>query len=348
MAAVAILTANRRPWLDIYDGQGLLAQRISSTVAACGEEENDTRLPAELWLVVASSFELSEFWSVCALAKTCHGLRPLARHPELWERFCRAAYCTRGHLKIESQLRLFSWSWLKMFRLRRRLRFDGIYSIATTKRIFGLNEGRGMKETDKDYYNPAGNFVTSYRVLRFFPCGEMFSYLCSSHTPADIRKAASAVAVDNPRSLTRKLQGACWGAYDLHEVEPCGGNPAKVSLTAQVLLFNESYPNMAPTTVRYVMELRPTPTIVGGTGGGRSVAVASSSGGGSSSTAPSPQGVSLANNAFLGLTALAIESTGGELESLPVPANTATFIPFVGPLPPAAPVPKVPLASGQY
>ena len=37
-----------------------------------------------------------------------------------------------------------------------------------------------MKEADKDLYTPAGLWVTSYRVLRFFDDGSLFSYLCSA------------------------------------------------------------------------------------------------------------------------------------------------------------------------
>ena len=383
----------RRPWLDIYDGTGLLAQRISIALASGDGDEEDTRLPIELWLAVANSFGLSEFMAVCALARTCHTLRPLSRHPQLWEKFCRSAYCTSGHLEIESQLRCYSWSWLSMFLHRRRLRFDGLYSFATTKRIFGLNEGRGMKEADKDYYNPAGNFVTSYRVLRFFPCGSLFSCLFASQTPADIRKAASGVTPGKPRSLQQKLKGACWGVYDVHEVESAGGAPSKLGITARVLLFNESYPNMAPATVRYVLDLQQIQMEAAGRGGGKSGAFScsgsSSSSSSSSSSAQAPAitdassstsavllearadgrsrrsatsmvsstksvgaslpRTSLANNGQLVLTALAVESDTGDLESVALPPKPAVFFPFVGPLPAAqAPVPKVPLASGQY
>lgn len=138
----------------------------------------------------------------------------------------------------------------------------------------------------------------------------MFSYLCSSHTPADVRKAASNVSADRPASLQQRLKGAYWGAYDVHETEPHGSTPGRLGLTASVLLFHEAYPNMAPGTARYVMQL--------------------SSGGGAVSSARG----TFANNAALQLKALAIESTGGELESLPAPTHDFVFLPFDGPLPP--------------
>lgn len=75
---------------------------------------------------------------------------------------------------------------------------------------------------------------------------------------------------------------------------------------------------MAPATVRYVLELRaPDPSASNSAGaveGGRHDASA--------------------NNSQLCLTALAIESSGGELESLPVPTNKGVFLRFDGPLPP--------------
>ena len=133
-----------------------------------------------MWLAVAMHLELSEFSAVCDLGSTCHALRPLARHPELWQKFCRLAFAGRGFAPCETQLRFYNWSWRNMFQRRKRLRFDGLYYLATTKLLAGLNEGRGMKEADKDFYSPAGRWVTSYRVMRFFPDGRLFTHLCLS------------------------------------------------------------------------------------------------------------------------------------------------------------------------
>lgn len=277
-----------------------------------------------------------------------------------------------------------------MFRRRRRLRFDGIYYITTTKLLAGMNEGRGMKETDKgarcarrwparcscicisggatrrapahrstsprplplllpDFYSPAGRWVTSYRVLRFFPCGAMFSYLCSTHTPAEVRKAAKMVSPDRPRALGQRLRGACWGRFDAHETEPLGGSDeGRLGLTACVRLVNDAYPNMEPANVRYVFEMRarsPRPVCQASAGTKTNSEHMAKSCAGSGSVPPS-----FASNGQLFLAAIAIESTPGELESLPAPASQpCAFLPFDGPLPPALPArPTVPLASGQY
>ena len=220
----------RRPWLTLYTPQhGLLAHKISSRPVAADAAEDDSPLPLEVWLLIAAQIPLDAYASLCTLASTCHWLRFVSRHPPFWEAYCRAAFrVERGFLDNDRMLRSYGWSWRSMFMQRKRLRYDGVYYLATKRLIHGLNEGRGMKETDsaparldpspvrvsprrvsaplahagvgrsrrasaEDFYNPAGNWVTQYRILRFFACGAMFSYLCSSQTPADVRKAAAAV-----------------------------------------------------------------------------------------------------------------------------------------------------------
>lgn len=347
----------RRPWLDLYTGSGLLAQRISSSasLSSMDEEENTGGgLPIELWVHIGKCFELHDFRAVVALGGTCHLLRTLSRHTEVWHHFCKLAYCLPGYLSCESVLRLYRFSYREMFRWRRRLRFDGLYYLTTTKLLHGLNEGRGMKELDKDFYNPGGRWVTSFRVFRFFPNGRMFSLLISSQTPGEVRKSASLVAAERPHTLHQKLgPAACWGDFDLRELEAgsvvagaahdaaadaeAGGHaqfapglvqpaaaPAscapgasgKILLTAAVLLKHLQYPNMAPTVVRYVLELRDAapPEATRGQPTGR------------------PRGG--ATNADLHLTAHAIESAnGGGMESVAIKQSGFKFLAFDGPLP---------------
>ena len=321
----------RRPWLDLYEPtvSNLLAQRISSYTSLCSASDDDDaddaalvhQVPLEVWLDIALHIELADFRAVCALGATCRALRPLGRHPQLWHHFCVAAFSARGFINPpERLLRCFNWSYRQMFRERKRLRYDGLYFVATTKLLAGLNEGRGMKEADKDFYNPGGRWVTSFRVFRFFPCGRMFSYLCSSHTPADVRKAAAQVTAERPQSLTQKLKGACWGAYDLREPNAAaalvgdaggatpdnddgggggGGGGGGVStaaaverpthITARVVLHNEQYPNMVPATVRYVLEMRPIAG-GGGDGSGDGGDAAGGGGGGGMVAGPSSSG----------------------------------------------------------
>ena len=173
----------RRPWLTLYTPQhGLLAHKISNRVVAA--DADDSPLPLEVWLLIAAQIPLDAYASLCTLGSTCHWLRFVSRHPPFWEAFCRGAFrVERGFLDNDRMLRSYSWSWRSMFMRRKRLRYDGVYYLATKRLLHGLNEGRGMKEADKDFYNPAGNWVTQYRLLRFFPCGAMFSYLCASAAP---------------------------------------------------------------------------------------------------------------------------------------------------------------------
>ena len=107
-----------------------------------------------------------------------------------------------------------------------------------------------MKEADKDLYQPGGLWVTSYRLLRFFPDGSMWSHLCASQTPTELRKAAMSVTPASPASLERALRSACWGEYRIHEQD------GRTNLEARVLLMNAAYPNMSPAEVVYRFELR--------------------------------------------------------------------------------------------
>ena len=123
----------------------------------------------------------------------------------------------------------------------------------------------------------------------------------------------------------------------------CGGS---THVTARVLLFNESYPNMAPATVRYVLELRDVVEDRSTEQQQQQQAARRQqrrpqrqqqqgrrcSGGGGGAT-----------NCVPHLIAHAIESSSGGLESLPVSTDRAgatafAFLPFNGPTP-TLPVP---------
>ena len=161
-----------RPWFTLYDPSedSLLARRIWSGKE--GEEsEQQLVLPFEMWLAIA--LHLSTFDGPSRLGQVCRSLRPICRHPELWERRARAAFSSRGFLDSDALLRSYVWSWRKMFMARRRLRFDGVYFISTTRMVEGTNEGRGMKEADKDFYCPGGMKVTYHRIFRFWPSGSL-------------------------------------------------------------------------------------------------------------------------------------------------------------------------------
>lgn len=244
-----------RPWLDLYVPQigCLLAQQISrqssraSAEAAEDGAEDGLPLDLELWVHIASL--ALDFQVVCALGAVCRTLRPISRHPQLWEPLCRAAFSVRGFRPPEEALREHNWSWKRMFQQRKRLRFDGIYVLTTKKLLQGEDEGRGMKETGKDFYNVGGLWVTSYRVLRFYPDGTMFSHLTAQPQEA-WRRGASSVLKSRPASLDHFLRGACWGSYSLHE------RGAGAHLMARVLLFDERYPRMPVRHLGYRFELR--------------------------------------------------------------------------------------------
>ena len=244
------LLLTNRAWLQLYE-PGVRRTGSSTDLCSLSESEDDQQfLPFELWVLISTQLSAHEPLSLCRLAAACRSLRPLGRHPELWERCCRAVFSMPGNADADDLLRFYAWSWRTMFQRRPRLRTDGVYYITTTKILKSTQEGRGMKEADKDLYSPAGLWVTSYRVLRFFPDGSMFSHLCASQTPYELRKAAGGVSATRPGSLGRLLRGACWGMFRLHEA-PEGGGDDTIGVCCRVALRSEQYPNMAPATVVY-------------------------------------------------------------------------------------------------
>jgi hypothetical protein len=284
---VSILSApqqERRPWLDLYMPQhGLLAQRICRLPPeddGLGGDGGLGGLPAELWMLIVSKVPPEEFASLGVIGCTCHVLRSVARHPQHWEAFCLSAFSLPGFLSSEPLLRLYSWSWRQMFMQRKRLRFDGVYYITTRKLLHGLNEGRGMKEKDQDFYDPGGRWVVSYEIFRFFSSGIMLSYLVGSHTPAQLLKDLMTLRPDNLRSQSSRLGTVRWGQYTLQETLRHPGSEegeprdlgerhgAPTCLEGRVRLTGgKKYPNMIPSIIRYAFELRST-TPTGGTNAG--------------------------------------------------------------------------------
>jgi hypothetical protein len=256
-----------RPWFTLYDPSedSHLARQIWSSK----DEEQDQQLllPFEMWLAIA--LQLSTFDGPSRLGQVCRCLRPICRHPELWERRSRAAFSARGFLASDALLRSYQWSWRKMFMARRRLRYDGMYCLSTTRMLVGTNEGRGMKEADTDFYRPGGMKVTWHRIFRFWPSGDVFVYLTCQVQPesAAFRRAAQAVTPARKASLSQRLKGAAWGRFELHEVE--GGEGAEgaegaTAIEARVPQYNADFPHMLPATIQYALALRgptrPCPT----------------------------------------------------------------------------------------
>lgn len=333
----------------------MLAERIS--VLASSAEEDDLPLSGsfELWALVAQHFSLLEFAAICRLGASCRSLRPLARLPELWEALCRQAYSLPGFRSPEKCVREYNFSWRNMFQQRPRLRFDGLYFITTSKLLQGMNEGRGMKEEGKDFYNPGGRWATSFRVLRFFPDGSLFSYLCSSHTPADIRKIASLVQPSKPSSLS-KLKNAIWGRYSVLESNGSGGlssggdGSPEGAVESADSSFGDDTTGTHTTTIDGV-QLRAT----SGGAKGRVTLTASLIQFSEQYPNMTPGTIRYAfelrpsqerrvgaagSNAKLHLTAHAIESIVSHqplVEHLAVPSEPANFITFQGPVPPMYP-----------
>lgn len=244
----------QRPWLKLYEPlQGNLLAHSIFLCETASEDATDLPLPYELWVAVALHLtpqgkkdQRGDFRAVCRMASVCRGMRALGRAPAVWEAFCHAVFAAPGFLWSEELLRLYKFSWRTMYRERRRLRFDGIYFFKYTRVLIGLNEGRGMKEADKDFLKPGGHWVITYRVIQFYPEGEMVTFLCSALNPADFANAKT----PKQRALLRqRLKTPNFGTYTVHE------DLETTTVKAVTALSNPAYPNMLPSTVTYDFEL---------------------------------------------------------------------------------------------
>ena len=269
-----------RPWLELYHPASCMLARRISTLPAPSHPDLPSAdaaggLPTELWVVIAAHVSVGLLESQSALkcigrlACTCHALRPLGWHQELWAQLARVAWPHRlGFASSDSLLALkhYCWSWRRMLQERARLRFDGVYFLSQSRLVVGQQEGRGMKEGPScDYYDPRGKWSTFYRIWRFHVDGSMWAFVCSELTPLDVRKLAAAVSPSRPASLSGRLRGACWGTYCVR-ADAADGLAESTTLDAHVPLRLEGYPNMQPTTVRYRFELRSRPASDGGDG----------------------------------------------------------------------------------
>ena len=85
---VALEPMANRPWFSLYDPSEdrFLARQIWS--GKDEEQDQQLLLPFEMWLAIA--LQLSTFDGPSRLGQVCRCLRPICRHPELWERRSRA------------------------------------------------------------------------------------------------------------------------------------------------------------------------------------------------------------------------------------------------------------------
>jgi len=137
-----------------------------------------------------------------------------------------------------------------MYELRPRLRLDGFYFVAVSRLLVGAREGRGMKEAEKDFFDPRGKWSTYYRIWRFFPSGHVFCWLPAERRPDQSRRDVAAVSCAAPASLHR-LPGACWGAFCVRAEDA-----DTAVLDASISLRDHRWPRMSPSTVRYRFNLR--------------------------------------------------------------------------------------------
>lgn len=245
-----------RPWLSLY--QRRASTDTSDETATHDDTHTNARLPLDLWIHVLNRTDDSPS-TPANLAATCRALWLLSKNADVWRNRCIRAYSLRGHEPTKPLLRHYCWDWLRMYVSRPRLRLDGVYFMAHSKLVLGVNEGRGMKEAaDVDYHSPGGKWTTFYRFFRFFRDGTCAVYISSSHNPVTVRKLAAKVNAARPASLHQQLRGANWGTYTLVERRAeADGPPTHVVLEVDVPVASVDYPRMRGAIVHYQLLLTP-------------------------------------------------------------------------------------------
>ena len=130
----------RRPWLDLYTGSGLLAQRITSSAdlsALDDDGDDDSRLPIDIWVLIGCAFGLEAFQGVVNLSQTCHMLRAIARHTDIWKRFCGLRSRFLAISRASRNSAFTDSATVKCLRGASALRFDGLYYLTSTRLLHG-------------------------------------------------------------------------------------------------------------------------------------------------------------------------------------------------------------------
>ncbi|AES72316.1 putative F-box domain-containing protein [Medicago truncatula] len=217
----------RRPWLDLY---GVNVRPVAPFGSASRKPHVDSSLlhrclPDELLFEV---FARMTPYDMGKASCVCRKWRYTIRNPAFWRNACLKGWQLSGAVENYKILQSkYDGSWRKMWLLRPRLRFDGLYASRNTYIRVGVAEWK--------ITNPV-HVVCYYRYLRFFPSGK-FLYKNSSQKIKDVVKSM------NFRSS--KTDCVFGGHYTLTDDK----------VEAAVL-----YPGMRPTVLRIRMRLRGTTT----------------------------------------------------------------------------------------
>jgi len=92
-----------------------------------------------------------------------------------------------------------------------------------------------------------------YRIFRFFPDGQLLSYVCASKSPVDLRKVLSHVTPPpSTSSLDKQTRDIRWGTFELQEIT---SPHRRIKIKAEVALRHPDYPRMKPGRISYNFEL---------------------------------------------------------------------------------------------
>uniref|UniRef100_A0A0E0DEC6 F-box protein n=1 Tax=Oryza meridionalis TaxID=40149 RepID=A0A0E0DEC6_9ORYZ len=168
--------ATDRPWLTLY---GIRVQPVAPFSSLSSRPDLaliHQCLPDELLFEI---FARMSPYSLGRAACVCRKWKYTVRNPTLWRNACLKTWQRTGmEANYQMVQSLYDSSWRKMWMLRPRIQYDGLYVSRNTYIHTGTAEWQFTKTV---------NVVCYYRYLRFFPSGK-FLYKISPQKIKDVVK----------------------------------------------------------------------------------------------------------------------------------------------------------------
>lgn len=161
----------------------------SSSSDTIRTEKHISSLPVEVMLLILK-FVVSNDLDLRSLERfgmACKGFFILSRENELWRKACEKVW--KNNLLTQPLL-----TWRDMFINRSRLRFDGCYISKITYQRLGENSFQDQ------FYRPL-HLIVYYRLLRFFPCGEMIMMTSADDLQMSVNKLQNKRAAQQSREI---------------------------------------------------------------------------------------------------------------------------------------------------
>lgn len=151
-------------------------------------EKHISSLPVEVLLLILK-FVISNNLDLRSLERfgmVCKGFFILSRENELWRKACEKVW--------KNNLSTPTLTWRDTFINRSRVLFDGCYISKTTYQRLGENSFQDQ------FYRPV-QIVEYYRLLRFFPCGEMIMMTSSDDLQMSVNKLKNKRTAEQSRGI---------------------------------------------------------------------------------------------------------------------------------------------------